>query len=139
MRQQIVSPQMLRRISLFTLELKLHSFIQALERRYNPNWPTQPRVPGGKPIGSGQWTSGAEAGGSRIGNSSDRSRRVAMELTPLGTLHSQIRLRDGSQLCVYDFGLQLWIIPSDAKIIGCPSMMTQSIFAHGARLNDNWR
>ena len=61
MRQEIVSPQTLRRISLFTLELKLHNFIQALERRYNPNWPTQPRVPGGEPIGPGQWT--AEGGG----------------------------------------------------------------------------
>ena len=129
---QFVSPQMLRRISLFTLELKLYDFLRVLERHYSPN---QPRVLAGNPDG-GQWTAGAGAAGGRTGNS---SRRVAMELTPLGTLRSQIRLRDGSQLCVYDFGLQLWMIPSNAKVIGCPPMMTQSIFAYGLRLNDNWR
>lgn len=78
MRQQIVSPQMLRRISLFTLELKLHNFIQALERCYNPNWPAQPRIPGGEPIGSGRWTAGGgslpitghkpERGATRVAN-----------------------------------------------------------------------
>ena len=131
-RPRFVSPQMLRRTSLFTLELKLYDFLRVLERHYSPN---QPRVLAGNPDG-GQWTAGAGAAGGRTGNS---SRRVAMELTPLGTLHSQIRLRDGSQLCVYDFGLQLWMIPSDAKVIGCPRTMTQSIFAYGLRLNDNWR
>jgi hypothetical protein len=135
---QIVSPQMLRRISLFTLELKLDDFIRVLERHYNPNWPAEPRVPGGEPIGSGQWTSGTGAEGGSIGNSSRPSKRVAVELTPMGTLHSQIRLRDGSLLCVYNFGLQHWMIPSASKVIGCPALMSQSIFGYGVRLNDNY-
>lgn len=50
----IASPQMLRRISLFTMELKLYNFVQALERHYSPS---QPRVPAGNPDG-GEWTGG---------------------------------------------------------------------------------
>lgn len=34
-----------------------------LERRYNPNWPSQPRVPRGHPDG-GRWTDGGASGGS---------------------------------------------------------------------------
>ena len=49
-------------IQLATLELKFDVFIHELERRYNPNWPSQPRVPAGEPLGSGRWS----GGGSRI-------------------------------------------------------------------------
>ena len=33
-----------------------------LERRYNPHWPSQPRMPRGNP-GGGQWTDGGASGG----------------------------------------------------------------------------
>ena len=36
-----------------------------LERRYNPNWPSQPRVPRGNPDG-GQWTDGGAFGGEEL-------------------------------------------------------------------------
>ena len=36
-----------------------------LERRYNPNWPSQPRVPRGNADG-GRWTDGGESGGEEL-------------------------------------------------------------------------
>jgi hypothetical protein len=90
-RPRFVSPQMLRRTSLFTLELKLYDFLRVLERHYSPN---QPRVLAGNPDG-GQWTAGAGAAGGRTGNS---SRRVAMELTPLDAAWSEVSKVDGVNL-----------------------------------------
>ena len=120
-------------IKLATLQLRLYTFADALELRYAPD---QPRVPAGNPDG-GQWADGGTSVGKRTGGS--RLLRIATELTPLGSLHTQMRLRDGSLLCVYDFGLQHWMIPSATRTIGCPGLMTQSIFAYGVQLNDNYR
>ena len=54
---------------------RLQEAIEAahIERRYNPNWASQPRVPGGHPDG-GRWT---EAGGGADVALNDRGRLVA--------------------------------------------------------------
>ncbi len=44
---------MMLAMKLATLELRLHTFVAALEQHYRPD---QPRVPAGRPEG-GQWTS----------------------------------------------------------------------------------
>ena len=65
-------------IQLATLELKLHDFIQALERRYSPD---QPRVPAGSPDG-GQWSDRGGSGVSRPDSS--RPIRVALGAKLIG-------------------------------------------------------
>ena len=60
----------------WTLELTLDALLFALERRYAPD---QPRVPAGNSDG-GQWT---------IVSGRSGSRQLAMDLTTMGSLHSQ--------------------------------------------------
>jgi hypothetical protein len=50
--------RLLRKLSLFILELKVYTFISLLERHYNPD---QPRVPAGSPDG-GEWMDGGGSG-----------------------------------------------------------------------------
>jgi hypothetical protein len=40
------------------------------EMRYNPNWPSQPRVPAGEPLGPGRWTVDDLGGGGQPHESS---------------------------------------------------------------------
>lgn len=52
--QTAAEARLLRKLSLFILELKVYSFVFLLERHYNPD---QPRVPAGNPDG-GEWMDG---------------------------------------------------------------------------------
>jgi hypothetical protein len=56
--QTAAEARLLRKLSLFILELKVYTFISLLERHDNPD---QPRVPAGNPDG-GEWTSGGGGG-----------------------------------------------------------------------------
>jgi hypothetical protein len=112
-----------------TIELKAKALLRDLERWYRPD---QPRAPKGTPEG-GQWVDDLHSGG----NSGGRS-RIA-DLTSFGTLADQIRLNDGSLLCVYDFGSQQWLLGGGpTRQIGCYAILHQSaVFPFGSRLNDN--
>ena len=95
------------------------------ELRYNPDWPSQPRVPAGD-VAGGRWTDGAGA--------ADQ----ASEITPFGLLKHQFR--DGDTLfCLYDFGGQTWVVQYiKSGSVGCYRLIHQSTaFGLGLRLNDN--
>ena len=49
-----------------------------LERRYNPNWPSQPRVPAGSGEESGRWTDGGATGGEGTSEAESAERPIQL-------------------------------------------------------------
>lgn len=101
---------------------RLQEAIEAtrIERRYNPNWAAQSRVPRGNPDG-GRWTTGG--GGADVA------------LNDWGRLVAEIPVRGGRK-CVYRF--ETFSIVVDGPVnFPCQDRVPWSAVTHGQMLNDN--
>ena len=84
----------------------MRGVLALLDRRYNPNWASQPRVPRGNPDG-GQWTeipgsvgeefSGARGGGRRTGMGGESSNRTRVRLAATVPLRRVLRALNAKQ------------------------------------------
>ena len=106
------------RFKLAALRLRVALVADALERRYNPDWALQPRVPSGNPDG-GRWTDGG--GGTEVA------------LGEMGTLLGRAPVHEthgGGQDCFYQFSYGIVVLRFSANV-GCPPTVPWFAATHG--------
>jgi hypothetical protein len=107
------------RFKVAALRLRVALAADTLQRRYNPNWASQPRVPAGNRDG-GRWTD---------------DNGPAIALNDWGTLLAEIPVRGGRE-CVYRFDTFSIIVVGPASF-PCQDRVLWSAVTHGQLLNDN--